>query len=350
LRYASRWSIVLMAAAPLLATAPALAANPQALHFTNQAGSYAHVTEPYVGFNQCIGPGQSRDLTLPPSVQYHFSVDSANDAGCAQLIAGSNARWDANPVSGTLRLTYSRRYALDQTSPAPAQGSVNPGACGVLRTINATQNRVWVTVYDAAQIRHLDYGWVEPCAMRDWRAGTYLCGSYYHARAEVKDANLSATLYDTRVQVRPNINSSDNIVVLKHGATNYYWDHGNVSYLGTFTGSTIPRGCEAPSAARSPMKSVTLHFTNKQATPVRVQAIYGWFSGSAIDNQCVGPNQTRDFKMFWDFQYYVTADAANDANCSQLTSGSSATASTYGTVGAETVNMSYSYRYAIDPK
>jgi hypothetical protein len=209
---------------------------------------------------------------------------------------------------------------------------------------------VWVTIYDFTQSRHLDYGWVEACSMRDWRAGNYLCGINYHARAEVKNSDLSANIYDTRVQVRPNINSKDNMVALRHGANNYYWDHNSGSYLQTVTASIIPMGCESPQAASSPTKSITLHFTNKQATPVRLHVAYALYAGNALDNQCVGANQTRDFKMFWDWRYTVTGDAANDANCTHLVGGSTTTAYTYGTVGAETISIAYSNRYAIDPK
>ena len=72
-----------------------------------------------------------------------------------------------------------------------------------MRTVNATQSRVWVTIYDLAKLRHLDYGWVDACAYRDWKSGNYACGSYYHVRGEVKNADLSANVYDTTVQISP---------------------------------------------------------------------------------------------------------------------------------------------------
>jgi len=142
-------------------------------------------------------------------------------------------------------------------------------------------------------------------------------------------------------------------VTLVHGQGNYYWDHAPPhSFSQTVNGDVVPDGCEAPSAASSPTKSVTLHFTNNQATPARVRATNTTYGGNAFDNQCVGPKQTRDFKMTWDVRYGVTAEAAVDANCAQTQGGATVvnTLTEFGTRGAETINMTYGYRYAIDPK
>jgi hypothetical protein len=320
--------------------------------FTNRETTYARISTMYEISNQCVAPGQSRTWTLQPNVQYHVLVDAASDAACARLIAGSHVQLDASAVNGALRATYSRRFALDQPRPLPPEAySLNLNACGVLRTINLTQNRVWVTVYDLAQTTHLDYGWVEACSIRDWRAGRYWCGSYFHARAEVKNSDLSGNIYDTRVQV--NVGSSNgNIVTLRHGQGNYYWDHGYPHSLDqTPNGDLVPGGCETPQAASSPEKSVTLHFTNQQATPVRVHATFAMYGGDSLDNQCIGPKQTRDFKMYWDARYGITAEAAVDANCAQVQGGANtvSTMTAFGTRAAETIDITYSYRYALDP-
>jgi hypothetical protein len=118
-----------------------------------------------------------------------------------------------------------------------------------LYTVNATDKRVWVTIYDVAKLQHLDYGWVEPGSYRAWTSGNYACGSFYHVRGEVKsDAQGSdPNIYDTEVEINPQfadndvpisatdgsgktifqqmVGTTDSVVTIHRGSGNYYWEH-----------------------------------------------------------------------------------------------------------------------------
>ncbi len=113
-----------------------------------------------------------------------------------------------------------------------------------LYTINSTDKRVWITVYDLAKTRHLDYGWVDPGKYRTWQSGNYMYGSFYHVRGEVKsDANGSdPNIYDTSIQVNIGaadkavrvqipgvidqmIDTSGSVVQILKGNGNYYWSN-----------------------------------------------------------------------------------------------------------------------------
>jgi hypothetical protein len=117
-------------------------------------------------------------------------------------------------------------------------------------TVNATDKRVWVTIYDVAKTQHLDYGWMEPGSSRAWTSGNYACGSFYHVRGEVKsDAKGSdPNIYDTNVEINLQwadkdvpvsvinpatgtpafeqpVGVADSVVTILKGNGNYYWEH-----------------------------------------------------------------------------------------------------------------------------
>jgi hypothetical protein len=93
--------------------------------------------------------------------------------------------------------------------------------CGTLVTANLTDHWMWVTVYDLAKLQHLDWGWVAPHNVRGWHAGgaptpqSYMCGSYYHVRAQVKpntDPNPAHAvdgpdIFDTEIQINPQLSN-----------------------------------------------------------------------------------------------------------------------------------------------
>ena len=99
--------------------------------------------------------------------------------------------------------------------------------CGTIVTLNPTDHWVWITIYDVGEVQHLDWGWVGPHSGRAWHAGgaptpqSYLCGSFYHVRYEVKAGRLQKTppdvanIFDTRMEINPQLTLSD-IVELLH--------------------------------------------------------------------------------------------------------------------------------------
>ena len=106
-----------------------------------------------------------------------------------------------------------------------------------ITTKNTTDRAIWVTIYDLGKSRHLDYGCVGAKQAREWRAGNYLEGSYYYARAEIKENGdcRGRTLCDTTVQMNPSSTGSmdgsikklsGTIVSLKY-AGSCWWDHDN---------------------------------------------------------------------------------------------------------------------------
>ena len=105
---------------------------------------------------------------------------------------------------------------------APAQAG-----CGTIVTLNPTDHWVWITIYDVGERQHLDWGWVAPHDGRAWHAGgaptpqSYMCGSYYHVRYEVKPGHNqpippdAGNLFDMRMQINPQLTLSD-VVNLFH--------------------------------------------------------------------------------------------------------------------------------------
>lgn len=212
-----------------------------------------------------------------------------------------------------LLLTLPASVRADQPSP----GS-DPGFCESLRTINATRNKIWVTVYDAAKLRHLDYGWVEPCTVRVWKSGGYACGSYYHVRAEVKPYDVSkGNVYDTNVEWNPQgLNYGSWVVTLRRGKDNYYWEHGNTAGC-TPTGVTAcckagepqPQGAPeyAPPPPRAPEK---VDFTFDNQTPAFAQVtIYNPIlkDRPTIHEECVEPKTAKTWNLYGMFDYRVRA-------------------------------------------
>ncbi len=113
-------------------------------------------------------------------------------------------------------------------------GAAHAG-CGTIVTANMTDHWMWVTVYDLAKLQHLDWGWVPPHNVRGWHAGgaptpqSYMCGSYYHVRAQVKpntDPNPSHAadgpdIFDTEIQINPQLSNWPAMIasVVKMGLT-----------------------------------------------------------------------------------------------------------------------------------
>jgi hypothetical protein len=94
--------------------------------------------------------------------------------------------------------------------------------CGTIVTLNPTDHWVWITIYDVGERQHLDWGWVAPHNGRSWTAGgaptpqSYLCGSFYHVRYEVKPGKGGReppgdvpNLFDTRMEINPQLTQSD---------------------------------------------------------------------------------------------------------------------------------------------
>lgn len=80
--------------------------------------------------------------------------------------------------------------------------------CGSIITHNRTPKWAWITIYDAGQWRHLDWGYVAPFSDREWRSGNYSCAGIYHVRAELKasedrshDPGNPPNIFDTSIQV-----------------------------------------------------------------------------------------------------------------------------------------------------
>ncbi|HKD07044.1 MAG TPA: hypothetical protein VKB79_14165 [Bryobacteraceae bacterium] len=117
-------------------------------------------------------------------------------------------------------------------------------------TVNTTDNRVWITIYDLGKTTHLDYGWVDARSSRAWASGSYAYGSFYHVRGEVKSnaAGSDPNIYDTSIQINPQaadkavnvryppfeddpsqyifnqqVDTSDSVVLIQQGTGNYYW-------------------------------------------------------------------------------------------------------------------------------
>ena len=121
-----------------------------------------------------------------------------------------------------------------------AFGQAIKGSATVVTT-NTYSNSIWITIYDLGKTTHLDYGCVNPNSYREWQSGTYLYGSFYYVRGEVKaDADCGGrTLCDTTVQINPQSPGpvspggmsydvfKGTKVSLHPNGTNCYWKHDN---------------------------------------------------------------------------------------------------------------------------
>jgi hypothetical protein len=189
----------------------------------------------------------------------------------------------------------------------------SPG-CDAVRTVNVTRSRIWVTIYDLGQLRHLDYGWVDACTYRDWRSGGYACGSFYHVRAEVKNADLSGNTYDTRVQINPQLgNPSSNTVILHRGTGNYYWEHSGGLWDPT-TGQ--PALCDGVAPVGAPANDVGI--ANATKAPMYVDISGG---GKPLILECLAAGETRRWRLMPFNLYGLSVDAYSDAACKNKTGG-----------------------------
>lgn len=119
--------------------------------------------------------------------------------------------------------SYLKRFVMVAAASAVLTFSAADAraGCGTLVTANLTDHWMWVTVYDLAKLQHLDWGWVAPHNIRAWHAGgaptpqSYMCGSYYHVRAQVKpntDPNPAHAvdgpdIFDTEIQINPQLSN-----------------------------------------------------------------------------------------------------------------------------------------------
>jgi hypothetical protein len=203
------------------------------------------------------------------------------------------------------------RLALAAAAAWFALPAAADDACSPLRTINATGSKIWVTVYDLAKLRHLDYGWVDACTVREWRSGTYTCGAYYHVRAEVKNAALTANIYDTEVQVSAQSHPFEPVnpstaVTLRKGSNNYYWDHG----MTVTCDGTGHCGCDQSPAAGQPV--VDMQFKNSSYTSVKVHVTAG---SQVLKDECVNSAALADWKLPAAASYQVAATLFPGQDC-----------------------------------
>ena len=105
-----------------------------------------------------------------------------------------------------------------------------PGAaragCGTIVTLNQTDHWVWITIYPLDHQQHYDWGWVAPHNFRSWHAGgaptsmSYMCGSYYYVRYEIKEGHNQpsppdvSNRFDTTMQINPQLTLSDALQLL----------------------------------------------------------------------------------------------------------------------------------------
>ena len=125
---------------------------------------------------------------------------------------------------------------------AEARAQVIKGAATVVSTNSYGAGKsIWITIYDLGKTQHLDYGCVSPNTQRSWQSGTYLYGSFYYVRGEVKAGPSCGgnTLCDTTVQINPqspgpvtpggigyNTFSGTKVTLMPNGG-NCYWRHDN---------------------------------------------------------------------------------------------------------------------------
>jgi hypothetical protein len=187
--------------------------------------------------------------------------------------------------------------------------------CYTMRTVNTTSSRVWVTIYDLGKTRHLDYGWVDACSYRDWKAGSYACGGIYYVRGEVKNYDLSQNVYDTTVQVRISGASLSNSVALRKGTGNYYWDHADPGWIPSAS-PPRPAGCDGSAPPGAPQYNFTLVNTTGLHVSVLVT---NQGSGPTLLSECIDPGATKTWKVAAMGQYTVQTNAS--ATCPGNTQG-----------------------------
>jgi hypothetical protein len=166
---------------------------------------------------------------------------------------------------------------------------VDPAGCGTIQTANQTPKWAWITIYDAAETRHLDYGWVAPFAVRAWRSGQYSCAGLYHVRGELKDAGGPnppgdiPNIFDTRVQVtfdQHDVYLQMPIAIALTDTDPTRWTYKTAPWR--FWWSHRPAPDVAPDLITELPK---VHFTSTAEVPVHVQ-----FTGNGDDVQgCVQP-------------------------------------------------------------
>jgi hypothetical protein len=125
--------------------------------------------------------------------------------------------------------------------PTDARATPMAGAATVLTTNKYEGgNSIWVTIYDLGKTQHMDWGCVYAGEFRKWQSGTYIYGSFYYVRAEVKAGRecAGATICDTTVQINPQsqLDSPGGLdwkkftgtaVTLLQNGKNCYWRHDN---------------------------------------------------------------------------------------------------------------------------
>jgi hypothetical protein len=102
-----------------------------------------------------------------------------------------------------------------------ASSAPSSAGCGTIITLNQSDHWAWITIYSLGKVFKYDWGWVAPHNFRAWHAGgaptpmSYMCGSYYEVRYEIKQPRGSATptdgpnLFDTSMQIYPELTPSD---------------------------------------------------------------------------------------------------------------------------------------------
>jgi hypothetical protein len=199
-----------------------------------------------------------------------------------------------------------------------AQLMTPPLDCGVVRTANATPGRVWITIYDLAKLRHLDYGWVEGCSFRDWRSGNYACGGFYHVRGEVKNWNDSANVFDTSMQINPQVKGmgvdvNSNVVVLRRGTgDNYYWAHGGDA---TYDAAGKVAMCDGRLPPGTPLVDVNFSNPTDKWAVVTVDILPPQTFRRLVNEDCVPPGQTKSWKLLASAEYSVPV-AVHSGSCS----------------------------------
>jgi hypothetical protein len=112
-------------------------------------------------------------------------------------------------------------YCSKPPVAGPRASAPSSAGCGTIITLNQTDHWVWATIYSLGKVFKYDWGWVAPHNFRAWHAGgaptpmSYMCGSYYEVRYEIKQPRNSATptdgpnLFDTSMQIEPELTVSD---------------------------------------------------------------------------------------------------------------------------------------------
>ena len=151
-------------------------------------------------------------------------------------------------------------------------------SCHDIYTYNATNNWIWVTIYDPLKIMHMDWGWVGPNSYRRWTGGgapmgfKYVCTLPYYARAEVKAGGPANTpnVFDTIGQVKAS--DGDNLDCLKTDRPNhYYWDQSHWDATHSCMGNPETfQTTNAGAAAAAAIKAVALKLTDMRPLAVEL--------------------------------------------------------------------------------